>query len=66
MTSCPVSALDSLAAKEMGAGEKLTSPEVVADAVDVVFKLGLAGDLTEVGAGCGFGAGFVTGFETGF
>lgn len=50
----------------MGAGEKLTSPEVEADAFDVVFTIVLAGVLTGIGAGNGLGAGFIIGFETGF
>ncbi len=51
----------------MGAGEKLTSPELVADAVDTNgIELLFAGVLAGVGAGIGFGAGFAAGFAAGF
>lgn len=65
-TSCPTCALVSLELSEIGVGEKLTSPELVADVVEadvtVLFAGVLGGVETTTGFDKGLGAGFATGF----
>ena len=66
VTACPTCALLSLELSEIGVGEKLTSPELVADVVEAdatVLFVGVLGDVeTTTGLDKGLGAGFATGF----
>jgi hypothetical protein len=51
---------------EIGAGEKLTSPELVADVVEAEVTVLLAGVLAGDGTATGLGTGLVTVFTMGF
>lgn len=66
VTTSPTCALVSLELSEIGVGEKLTSPELVADVVEAdvtVLFAGVLGDVeTTIGLDKGLGAGFATGF----
>jgi len=55
-----------LAANEIGAGVKLTSPEDVAELIAEVEEPLAAGVLVAIGATTGFGVGLAVGFATGF